>query len=341
MGRTHVLLAALALALTPAVASAQDAPAAAAPAAVAVADAPAVADASAAAAAAPAVPQIEAPTPLRAVADVGQPRAMGIGLQDQYTDIGVYGAWMHNGVLLPLITIISLIVLALMIWVVIRYRAGANPEPSRTSHNTLIEVIWTVVPVLILVGISVPSIQLLARQYNPPQADLTVKVTGHQWYWTYEYPDAGELSFDSIMLNDEEAAKAGDPRLLGVDNRLVVPAGKVVKLLITASDVIHSWALPSFWVKMDAVPGKVNEAWFKVDRPGVYYGQCSELCGTKHGFMPIAVEVLPQADYDRWLAAKQTEAGIELTGAYAAPAAQEAAEPAALEGATANEGSNS
>jgi len=332
MGRTHVLLVALALALTPAAASAQDAPAAA-PAAVAVADAPA--------AAVPAAPQIEAPAPLRAVADVGQPRAMGIGLQDQYTDIGVYGAWMHNGVLLPLITIISLFVLALMVWVVVRYRAGANPDPSRTSHNTLIEVIWTVVPVLILVGISVPSIQLLARQYNPPKADLTVKVTGHQWYWTYEYPDAGELSFDSIMLNDEEAAKTGDPRLLGVDNRLVVPAGKVVKLLITASDVIHSWALPSFWVKMDAVPGRVNEAWFKVDRPGVYYGQCSELCGTKHGFMPIAVEVLPEADYDRWLAAKQTEAGIELTGAYAAPAAA-AVEPAASEGATAaNEGSNS
>lgn len=331
MGRTHVLLAALALALTPAVANAQDAPVAA-PAAVAVADAPA-------AAATPAAPQVEAPAPLKAVADVGQPRAMGIGLQDQYTDVGVYGAWMHDGVLLPLITIISLLVLALMIWVIVRYRAGANPEPSRTSHNTLIEVIWTVVPVLILVGISVPSIQLLARQYNPPKADLTVKVTGHQWYWTYEYPDAGELSFDSIMLNDEEAAKAGDPRLLGVDNRLVVPAGKVVKLLITASDVIHSWAMPSFWVKMDAVPGRVNEAWFKVDRPGVYYGQCSELCGTKHGFMPIAVEVLPEADYDRWLAAKQTEAGIELTGAYAVPAA--AAEPAAAEGATANEGSNS
>ncbi len=338
MGRTHVLLAALALVLTPAVASAQDAPAAAPAAAVAAAEAPA---AEAPVAEVPAGPTIEAPTPLQAVTDVGQPRAMGIGLQDQYTDVGVYGAWMHDAILLPLITIISLFVLALMIWVVVRYRAAANPDPSRTSHNTLIEVIWTVVPVLILVAISVPSIQLLARQYNPPKADLTVKVTGHQWYWTYEYPDDGELSFDSIMLSDEEAAKAGDPRLLGVDNRLVVPAGKVVKLLITASDVIHSWALPSFWVKMDAVPGRVNEAWFKVDRPGVYYGQCSELCGTKHGFMPIAVEVLPQADYDRWLAAKQTEAGIELTGAYAAPATPEAAEPAAPEGATANEGSNS
>jgi len=305
MGRTKTLALALALTLSPAVAFAQAAaPAPAAPVAAAAPAAPA--------------PVQQAPE-LKGIAGIGMPVPGSIHLQEQQTEIGRYGLWMHNTVLMPIITLICLLVLALLLWVVVRYRESANPTPSRTSHNTFVEIIWTLVPVLILVAIAVPSIRLLAKQYDPPKADLTVKVTGHQWYWTYEYPDAGDLSFDSVILSDEDAAKRGDPRLLGVDNRLVVPAGKVVKVLVTADDVIHSWAVPSFWVKMDAVPGRINETWFKVDHPGVYYGQCSELCGIKHGFMPVVVEALAPADYARWLAGKQAEAGI--TPEPAAPAA--------------------
>jgi cytochrome c oxidase subunit 2 len=307
----------LALMMLPAAAFAQDAALAPAPAATAATDT----------AVAPAAAEIAAVPELKPTEGIGMPVPESIHLQEQFTEIGHYGRWMHDALLLPIITVISLFVLALLLWVVFRYRAGANPTPSKTSHNTAIEVAWTLIPVLILIGIAVPSIRLLAKQYDPPRADLTVKVTGHQWYWTYEYPDAGELSFDSVMLSDEDAAKRGDPRLLGVDNRLVVPAGKVVKLLVTADDVIHSWAMPSFWVKMDAVPGRINETWFKVDRPGVYYGQCSELCGTKHGFMPITVEVLPEAEYQTWLAAKQAAAGITPPAAPAATVA--AAAPAA------------
>lgn len=315
MGRTKTLALGLALMMTPAMALAQSA---AAPAA-----APAATESKAAAAA-----EIKAVAELKPTTGIGMPVPRSIELQEQQTEIGHYGRWMHDKLLVPIITIISLFVLALLLWTVVRYRAGANPTPSRTSHNTAIEVAWTLIPVLILIGIAVPSIRLLAKQYDPPKADLTVKVTGHQWYWTYEYPDAGALSFDSVILSDQEAAARGDPRLLGVDNRLVVPAGKVVKVLVTADDVIHSFAVPSFWVKMDAVPGKINETWFKVDRPGVYYGQCSELCGTKHGFMPIAVEVLPEAEYRKWLAAKQAEAGI-TPAAVPAAATPPAAAPAA------------
>lgn len=249
-------------------------------------------------------------TPMQPTEGIGMPVPKGLMLQEQVTEVGQYGRWMHDVVLMPVIVGICVLVMLLLLWAIIRFRAKANPTPSRTSHNTAIEVAWTLIPVLILIGVAVPSLRLLAKQYDPPNADLTVKITGHQWYWSYEYPDDGELSFDSVMLSDEEALSRGEPRLLAVDNRLVVPAGKVVKLLITANDVIHSFAVPAFWVKMDAVPGRVNESWFKVDRPGVYYGQCSELCGTRHGFMPIAVEVLPEADYKKWLAAKQAEAGI-------------------------------
>jgi cytochrome c oxidase subunit II len=255
-------------------------------------------------------------------ATIGQPVPRGYEIQPQVTEVGQEAKWMHDVILVPLITVISIFVLLLLVWVIFRYRASANPVPSRTSHNTLIEIIWTLAPVLILVAIAVPSIRLLAHQYDPPKADLVIKVTGHQWYWSYEYPDAGGLSFDSIISSDADAAKRGDPRLLGVDNRLVVPVGKTVKVLVTADDVIHSFAVPAFWVKMDAVPGRINETWFKIQKPGIYYGQCSELCGTKHAFMPIVVEALPPADYARWLAAKQGAAGITPTSA-AAPAASD------------------
>jgi cytochrome c oxidase subunit 2 len=201
-----------------------------------------------------------------------------------------------------------------MLWVIFRYRSAAVETPSTTTHNFTIEVVWTLLPAVILLGIAFPSFRLLANQYNPPKADITVKVTGYQWYWGYEYPDYGGISFDSVPLTKEEATANGEPYLLGVDNRLVVPAGKTVKVLVTAADVLHSFAVPSFWVKMDAVPGRTNETWFKVDRPGVYYGQCSELCGTKHGFMPIAVEVLPEEDFKRWVRLKQQQDGIDPTG---------------------------
>jgi cytochrome c oxidase subunit 2 len=277
---------------------------------------------------------------------VGQPVPAGIAIQDQFTPIGQQAKGLLENILNPLIGFISVFVLGLMLWVVFRYRSAAVETPSTTTHNFTIEVVWTLIPALILLAIAFPSFRLLANQYSPPKADITIKVTGYQWYWGYEYPDYGGISFDSVPLSKDDAAKAGEPYLLDVDNRLVVPAGATVKILVTAADVLHSFAVPSFWVKMDAVPGRINETWFKVDRPGVYYGQCSELCGTKHGFMPIAVEVLPPEEFKRWVRMKQAQDGIEPTGpgiavaqpatatpvtasAPAAPAAPVAATPAA------------
>jgi cytochrome c oxidase subunit 2 len=253
------------------------------------------------------------------------------GLQDQFTPIGREASTFHDYVLLPICAIISAFVLALLMWAIVRYRRGANPTPSRNSHNTVIEVIWTLVPVLILVGIAIPSIRLLRHTYSPPPADVTVKVTGHQWYWSYELPDYG-VNFDSYMLKEKndptrQAAQrprtdADGPPLLAVDERLVIPQGKVVKFIVTADDVIHSFAVPAFWIKQDANPGQLHETWIKVDRPGVYFGQCSELCGARHGFMPIAVEVVPQAQFAEWVGQK----GGHL--ASAAPAAPTPAAPA-------------
>ena len=239
-----------------------------------------------------------APTP-----SVGQPDGR-MGFQDQVTPIGEEAAWFHDVILVPLIVAISLLVLFLLLWVIVRYRRAANPTPSRTSHNTVVEVIWTLLPVLILVAIAVPSIKLLANQYSPPNADLTVKVTGNQWYWTYSYPDNGDFEIVSNALSDKDADANGEPRQLAVDERMVVPQGATVKLIITSADVIHSWGIPAFWVKMDAVPGRLNETWFKTDRPGVYYGVCFELCGARHGYMPIAVEVLPPAQFAAWVRSK-------------------------------------
>ncbi|HEX8444413.1 MAG TPA: cytochrome c oxidase subunit II [Allosphingosinicella sp.] len=234
---------------------------------------------------------------------IGQPDGR-FGFQDQVTPIGEEAAWFHNVILMPLITAISLLVLVLLLWVVVRYRRSANPVPSRTSHNTLIEVLWTLVPVLILVAIAVPSIRLLANQYSPPKADLTVKVVGNQWYWTYQYPDNGDFEVVSNAISDADADKRGEPRQLAVDERMVVPAGATVKLIVTSADVLHSWGVPAFWVKMDAVPGRLNETWFKTDRPGLYYGVCFELCGARHGYMPVAVEVLPPAQFAAWVRSK-------------------------------------
>jgi cytochrome c oxidase subunit 2 len=243
---------------------------------------------------------------------IGQPDGRK-GLQTQFTPIGEEAANFHDYWLLPLCAIISIIVLVLLVTALIRFRRGANPIPSRNSHNTTIEVIWTLVPVLILVAIAIPSIRLLRHVYTPPPADLTVKVTGHQWYWSYELPDYG-VTFDSYMLkeasdptrqaNQRARTNADGPPLLAVDNRLVLPAGKVVKFIVTADDVIHSFAVPAFWIKQDANPGQLHETWAYIRSPGVYFGQCSELCGARHGFMPIVVEATTPARFAQWVAEK-------------------------------------
>jgi cytochrome c oxidase subunit II len=205
--------------------------------------------------------------------------------------------------LLVIITLISVFVLALLVWIMIRYNSRANPTPSKVSHNTLLEVAWTIIPVIILVVIAIPSFKLLYYEAEIPPPDLTIKAIGKQWYWTYEYPQNGDFQYDSLGLSDDAAAKAGEPRLLGVDNALVVPVNKVVKVITTGADVIHSWAVPSFGVKMDAVPGRLNTTWFKAERVGTYYGQCSQLCGVRHAFMPIEVKVVSEADFETWAAA--------------------------------------
>ncbi|HET7708328.1 MAG TPA: cytochrome c oxidase subunit II [Sphingomicrobium sp.] len=261
---------------------------------------------------------------------IGHPNGFK-GIQTQVTEIGREAAAFHNIWLLGLCVIISFFVLGLLGYTMIRYRRSANPVPSRNSHNTTIEVVWTLVPVLILVAIAIPSMRLLQKQYSPPKADLTVKVVGNQWFWTYQYPDNGDFEIVSNMLKEKADVKPGDrfrtdadgPPLLAVDERLVIPAGKVVKFLVTSNDVIHSFAIPAFWDKIDANPGSNNETWVKVDRPGVYFGQCSELCGARHAYMPIAVEVVPPAQFAAWVASK----GGTMPGASPQPVA--AAAPAA------------
>jgi cytochrome c oxidase subunit 2 len=250
---------------------------------------------------------------------IGQPDGRAY-LQDQVSPIGHQARWFHDWILMPAITIISLLVLALLIYVIIRFRRAAHPVPSRTTHNTLLEVVWTLVPVLILVAIAVPSIGLLSDQYSPPRADLTIKAIGNQWYWEYEYPDHG-VQFVSNILTDDEARRRGEPRLLAVDNRIVVPVNATVKMIVTSNDVVHSWGVPAFWVKMDAVPGRLNETWFRADRPGLYYGQCFELCGARHAYMPIAVEVVTNEQFAAWVAAR----GGHMPGSQPAAAAAGAA----------------
>src|SRR3974390_274520 len=228
----------------------------------------------------------------------GQPEPWQLGLQQGVTPVMDDIIWFHN-FLLWVISAIALFVLALLIIVVVKFNARSNPTPSRTTHNTLIEVLWTVVPVLILVTIAVPSFRLLFFQLNTPKADVTVKATGKQWFWSYSYPDS-KFEFDSLMVQDKDL-KPGQPRLLSVDNEMVVPVNKIVKVLTTGADVIHSFAVPSFGIKIDAIPGRINETWFKAEREGVYYGQCSELCGKDHAFMPIAVRVVSDQDYSAWV----------------------------------------
>lgn len=234
-----------------------------------------------------------------ALAGSGQPSPWQLGFQQSATPVMDNIAWFHD-FLLYVITIITLFVLALLLIVIFRFNAKANPVPSRTTHHTLLEVAWTVLPVIILVAIAVPSFRLLFFQLNIPQADVTIKATGKQWFWTYNYPDHGKFEFDSLMLQDKDR-KPDQPRLLAVDNELVVPVNKVVRMQVIGSDVIHAFAVPSFGIKIDAIPGRLNETWFKAEREGMYYGQCSELCGKDHAFMPIAVRVVKEADFNAWV----------------------------------------
>jgi cytochrome c oxidase subunit 2 len=229
-----------------------------------------------------------------AFAELGQPAPWEFKLQGSASPVMDNITWFHN-FLTVLITIITLFVLALLVTVIVKFNVRANPVPSRTTHNTLIEVAWTLFPVLILVGIAVPSFRLLFLELDIPKADLTIKATGKQWYWSYAYPDNGKFEFDSLMAQDKQ------PRLLGVDNEMVVPVNKVIRVQTTGADVIHSFAVPAFGIKIDAIPGRLNETWFKATQVGMFYGQCSELCGKDHAFMPIAVRVVNDQEFAAWV----------------------------------------
>jgi cytochrome c oxidase subunit II len=231
-----------------------------------------------------------------ASAELGQPAPWEYKLQGAASPVMEQITKFHDG-LLVVITLITLFVLGLLITVVVKFNAKANPVPTRTTHNTLIEVAWTLIPVMILVGIAIPSFKLLFQELDIPKADLTIKATGKQWYWSYAYPDNGKFEFDSLMAQDKQ------PRLLGVDNEMVVPVNKVVRVQTTGADVIHSFAVPAFGIKIDAVPGRLNETWFTATKTGMFYGQCSELCGKDHAFMPIAVRVVSDQEFAAWVEA--------------------------------------
>ena len=239
-----------------------------------------------------------------------QPKDWQLGFQNPASDGMRDIVNFHNNLLLPIIIAISVFVLFLMVYACIRFRASRNPNPSTTTHNVTVEILWTLIPCLILIVMAVPSFKILYKQDTIPKADVTVKAIGYQWYWGYEYPDEN-IIFESYMI-EEEDLKENQPRLLAVDNEVVVPVNKVIKVLITANDVLHAWALPSFGVKRDAVPGRINETWFKAEKIGTYYGQCSELCGIKHAFMPITVRVVSEEDYQDWLIGAKIEFAKEI-----------------------------
>jgi cytochrome c oxidase subunit 2 len=262
---------------------------------------------------------------------VGQPTNGAIDFQPGVTPLRHDAIFFHNAILLPIITAISLFVLGLLLWCVVRYNKKANPTPARWSHNTKIEIIWTLVPVLILVVIAVFSFRLLFEYHDMPKPYMTVKATGYQWYWGYEYPDKKIPEFISNILPEDKAKAKGVPYKLAATEPLVVPVNQVVRVLVTGADVIHAFAVPSFGIITDAVPGRVNETWFKVEKTGTYYGQCRELCGVDHAFMPIEVRVVTQPEFDAWVASKTSAkpAPTPTTNAATANAASAAAQPAA------------
>ena len=248
----------------------------------------------------------------------GQPAPWQLGFQKTNTPIMEQITSFHTYVTI-IITVIALFVLGLMVYVMARFNEKRNPEPTRTTHNTPLEIAWTVVPILILVAIAIPSFRLLFAQYDFPKADLTITATGNQWYWSYEYPDQG-IKFDSIVVQDADL-KPGQPRLLTVDHEVVVPVGKNIIVGLKSNDVIHDWAVPSFGVKLDAVPGRLQQTWFRAEREGMYYGQCSELCGRNHAFMPITVHVVSEQEFNDWVA--KNKASAQLDGANKITAAKD------------------
>jgi cytochrome c oxidase subunit II len=265
-----------------------------------------------------------------ALAASGQPEPWQFDFQQSATPVMDDIVWFHN-FLFGLIVVITLFVLGLLVIVMVKFNAKANPVPSRITHNTTIEVLWTVIPVLILVTIAVPSFRLLFYELKVPPADITVKATGKQWFWSYSYPDS-KFEFDSYMLQDKDR-KPGQPRLLAVDNEMVVPVNKVVRVMVIGADVIHSFSVPSFGIKVDAIPGRLNETWFKAEREGMYYGQCSQLCGRDHAYMPIAVHVVSEKEYTAWLdQAKKKYATDDSARPTAVAAAEGAIDNGKVEG---------
>lgn len=248
-----------------------------------------------------------------------QPHPWQLGFQEAASPVMEQINSFHN-LLLVIITIISLFVLALLAYVCFRFSEKKNPVPSKTTHNTFLEIAWTVIPVLILIFIAIPSFRLLyfMDKTEITEADMTLKVIGYQWYWGYEYPDNGNIAFDSYMIADEDL-KPDQLRLLEVDNRVVLPVNTNIRIQITAADVLHAWAVPAFGIKMDAVPGKLNEVWVRIDRPGVYRGQCSELCGVNHAFMPIVIEAVSKEEFNQWVQRKQEQSANDnsASGEYA------------------------
>jgi cytochrome c oxidase subunit 2 len=276
--------------------------------------------------------------PAWAADKMGQPTSGGVMLQPSASEIRDKVAFFHNWILLPVIIGVTLFVLALLVIVVVRFNKRSNPVPARWSHNTPIEIVWTIVPVLILMVIAIFSFRLLYDEHNMPTPYMTVKVTGRQWNWDYEYPDKKVAAYTSTILSDADAIANGEPPNLAVSAPMVVPVNKVVSVQVTAEDVIHSFSMPAFGIKIDAVPGRLNQTWFKANRTGMFYGQCSQLCGVDHAFMPIAIKVVSQSDFDAWVASKapKTPPPAAAAPAAATPAAAPAvAAPVAAEPTTA------
>ena len=255
----------------------------------------------------------------------GKAEPWQMGFQAAVTPVKHRMESFHDHLLIPIVTAITLLVLGLLIYVVVKFNAKSNPRPSKTAHNTMLEIVWTLVPVLILVVIIIPSMKLLYYVDRTEEAEMTLKVIGHQWYWSYEYPDHGEIAFDANLVQEADL-KEGQPRLLATDNPVVLPVDTNIRILVTATDVLHAFAVPSFGVKIDATPGHTNETWTRIEKEGVYYGQCSELCGTNHGFMPIEVHAVSKEAFAQWV----KQQGGKMPG-EAAPEPEAPEEPSAKE----------
>jgi cytochrome c oxidase subunit 2 len=262
---------------------------------------------------------------------VGQPVDGGIALQPGHSVLKLKAIFFHDWIVMPIITVITLFVLALLLVCIFRFNSRVNPTPAKWSHNTLVEIAWTGIPVLILMFIAIFSFRLLFEYHDMPKPDVTVKATGYQWYWGYAYPDQNISEYTSNVLTEAAAKARGEPYLLAADNPLVVPVNKTVRVLVTGADVIHDFALPAFGLKTDAVPGRVNDTWFNADRPGLYYGECDQLCGINHAYMPIEIKVVSQADFDAWVISQH---GTPTDGT--APPAAPSSAPAAPQKVAAN-----